>query len=219
LNWANPGTQRPWICQDAALPVAEQVRRRVLAVRAFHAARPTDVTRYHRRGIEPLTYAEWCELVNECFLSRVTGTPLTAAVTRARDVQFDLIRDGRVYFCCDKNLLEQHDGYTLLFGSLSLLVVAIQIDNKYGTAFKDALRQRGEPVVFTCDIPMAMIEDNALAQLVAKLSESKTAVLDFHFSIPHALPAQFITSHYRPDRVVDAVYGRHIGATSQVAPA
>jgi len=217
LDWANPGTWRSGVCPDAAIPTAEQVRQRFHAVRAFHAARPTDVDRYYRRGIVPLTYAEWCELVDECFLSRLEDAALAGAVTRARDVQFDLIRDGRVFFCCDRRLLEECDGYTLLFGSLSLLAVAIQIDNKYGTAFKDALRLRGEPVVFVCDVPMALIEDDTLVRLGTMLYESRTALdaplPDLHFSIPNALPAEFITSHYRPDRVIDAVYGRHIGVT------
>jgi hypothetical protein len=214
LDCANPGSWRSWICQDAAIPQAERLRRRFHTVRAFHAARPIDKAQYYRRGIEPLKYAEWCELVDECFLSRIEDAALAAAVTRARDVQFDLIRDRRVHFCCDQRLLEERDGYTLLFGSLSLLAVAIQIDREFGTGFKDALRRRGEPIVFVCEIPTMMIDDDTLTRLVKALRDAvpPASLFDFHFDISHALPAKFITGHYTPRRVVDAVYGRHIEA-------
>jgi hypothetical protein len=159
-------------------------------------------------------------LIDECFLSQVNDALLAAAIMRAREVQFDMIRNGRVHFCCDPNLLEERDGYHLMFGSLSLLAVAIRIDKEFGTAFRNRLRHRGDPVVFVCDIPTAIIEDEVLARLVSCLYETASAMnesglsllMSHHFSIPIALPAGAIVSHYSPQRVVDAVYGLHIGA-------
>jgi len=213
LDWAEPDTWRPFMFLETAADTVGRLRERFRALRSFHAARPLDVTPYYRRGIAPLTREQWFALVDECFLSGAKDAALVAAVRHARDVQFDLIGDGRVHFCCDPHLLEQRDGYHLLFGSLSLLAVAIQIDKAFGTEFKDALRLRGNPVVFVCDIPLALIEDEMLADLVAELRKAinGTAPLGFHFSIPRALPASCITSHYAPGVVIDAVYGRHIG--------
>jgi hypothetical protein len=208
----------------SAFDAAGWVRTRFRALRSFHAARPTDIARYYRSGIEPLTRARWHDLVDECFLSQVSDPGLAAALLRARDVQFDMIRNGRVHFCCDERLLEERDGYTLLFGSLSLLAVAIRIDKEFGTDFKGALRHRGDPVVFVCDIPTAMIEDDALARLVTCLREADARMresgrpsspLGFHFSIPRALSREAIVAHYSPQRVIDTVYGRHIGIGEQ----
>ena len=140
-------------------------------------------------------------------------------------MQFDLVHGdgGRVHFCVDEHLLEARDGYTLLYGSLSLLAVAIQIDQRFGTRFKAALRERGDPVVFVCDIPLPLVEDAVLVDLVAGLAEahahaaetgSLPSPLGVHFSIPCALPAAAIVGDHRPRYVVDAVYGHHIGVRS-----
>lgn len=224
LEWARPDIWRPWVRAEMSAPrpaadIAARLRTRFRALRSFHAARPTDTATYYRDGIVPLSRASWHALVDECFLSGVDDGTLAAEIMRARDVQFDMIRGGRVHFCCDQRLLEERDGYTLLFGSLSLLAVAIRIDKKFGTHFKSALRRRGSPVVFVCDIPTALIGDDTLARLVACLcgsdaQRSETAALSsplgFHFSIPGALPAQDVVGHYSPRRVVDAVYGQHL---------
>ena len=225
LEWARPEVWRPWVSSalTPGLPQTDVVRRlkdRFRALRAFHAARPKDIAPYYRCGIQPLSRGRWQELVAECFLSRVQSLALTAAIAQARDVQFDMVRAGRVHFCCDERMLEERDGYHLIYGSLSLLAVAIQIDKEFGTHLKAALRARGEPVIFVCDIPTAMVEDEVLARLVACLSEaharaaesgSPVAPPGLHFSLPGALPAGAIVGHRRPRYVVDAVYGHHLG--------
>jgi hypothetical protein len=125
-----------------------------------------------------------------------------------------------VHFCCDQRLLEERDGYTLIYGSLSLLAVAIRIDKQFGTDFKAVLRRRGDPVVFVCDIPLALVEDATLARLFDGLSQAHAQAssagavqspFGFHFSIPCALPAAAIVGHHPPRRVLDTVYGHHIG--------
>ncbi len=199
-----------------AAETAGRVRTQFHAVRSFHAARPTDITRYYRDGIEPLTRSRWHELVDECFLSQIDSAPVADAVVRARDVQFDIVAESGVHFCCDRRLLEERDGYTLLFGSLSLMAVAIRIDKEFATSFKEALRRRGEPTVFVCDVPTAIIADDVLANLIGALRAACGAPLfDFHFAIPCALPANAVIGHYRPKRVLDLVYRQHIGGAEQ----
>lgn len=234
LDWSEPNVWRSWLSREAAPPLADaetarRVRSRFGALRAFHGTRPTDIASYYRHGIEPLSPARWCALAAECFPSRGDDPALTAMIARVCDVQFELVRrEGeRVHFCCDERLLEQRDGYHLLYGSLSLLAVAIQIDKKLGTDFKAALRARGEPVVFVCDVPTTLIEDEVLVRLVADLRAALAHAgeggalptpLGFHFSLPEALPPAAIVGHNRPRFVVDAVYGHHIFPEAVAGP-
>jgi hypothetical protein len=224
LDWCEPNTWRPWIARQlsdgAAAQAAERARQRFTALRAFHAARPVDTESYHRKGIAPLDRAGWSDLVEECFLSQVSDPQLVAAILQARDTQFELA-DGRIHFTFDERLLNERDGYTLIYGSLSLLAVAIRIDKQFGTDLKSTLRARGEPAVFVCDVPLELIEDHELVGLLSSLHEAHVhakasgalpSPFSFHFSIPYALPPRAVVGHHRPDRVMDIVYGHHIGA-------
>ena len=157
--------------------------------------------------------------MQECFLAHIDDPAIAAAIVQAQDVQFDLVRQGRVHFCCDETLLEVRDGYHLIYGSLSLLAIAIQMDKRFGSDLKGALRRRGQPVIFVCDIPISLIEDETLTSLVAALRKADASrrrsgllpsPLVFHFSIAHALEAAAIVEHHRPRYVVDSVYGHHI---------
>jgi hypothetical protein len=123
-------------------------------------------------------------------------------------------------FASKVSLLTERDGYSLTYGSLSLLAVAIRIDKEFGTDFRAALRQRGEPVVFVCEIPMGLLEDDALDRLLAALCQAHSSTgerrtlslpVGVHFSIHCPLPSKAIVSHHRPHHVIDTVYGKHIG--------
>jgi hypothetical protein len=224
LDWARPDIWRPWISGEtvAGRPkdAARRLTERFHALRSFHAARPTDTASYYCCGIRPLSRARWHELVEDCFLSRTKDPNMAAAISRACEVQFEMVSGGRVHFCCDERLLEARDGYSLIYGSLSLLAVAIRIDREFGTDFKSALRQRGEPIVFVCEIPMGLLEHDVLDRLFAALCKAHTyagekgapaSPFGFHFSIPSALPPESIVGHHRPHYVFDAVYGKHLG--------
>jgi hypothetical protein len=226
LDWSQPDVWRDWIAGEtadglASAQAARRLRARFPVLRSFHAARPADPRPYYRSGIVPLTRERWHALVEECFLGRAEDAGMAAAIRRARDVQFEMVRDGRVHFCCDERLLAERDGYHLLYGSLSLLAVAIRIDKEFGTDFKAVLRQRGDPFIFVCDVPTALVEDEALSRLVACLRQAHRSMgesgshgspLGFHYSICQALPSAAIVRHFRPNRVIDTVYGYHIGA-------
>jgi len=110
-----------------------------------------------------------------------------------------------------------HDGYHLIYGSLSLLAVAIRVDRAIETDFKTALRRRGEPTIFVCDVPTAETGDVQLAELARCLrrrvqNPGVDPLLNFRFSIGCALPPAAILGHFHPRRAKDSLYGHHIGA-------
>ena len=224
LEWARRETWQPWLmraCDQGLMGPAlvRGLREEFQTLRSFHAARPVDVAHYYQNGIVPLTKAGWHALVAECFLSQTNDPAVARAITQARDVQFDLIRDGGVHFCCDERLVLELDTYQLIHGSLSLLVVAARTDNACGTDFKSGLRRRGRPVVFACDVPLALIADETLVALLAGLDammDSAAALAgspwDFRYAIASALPAAAVVDHHEPRYVPDLVYGHHISS-------
>lgn len=222
LEWARPATWRPWVARarDRRLmgpALVRALRARFQSLRSFHSARPVDVAAYYRNGIVPLTAAAWHDLVAECFLSRTTDPTVRDVIERARDLQFTMIRDHGVHFCCDERLILELDTYQLIHGSLSLLVVAARTDKACGTDFKSILRQRGRPAVFACDVPMALIDDDTLARLLADLTAmidrapgSIAPAWDFRYAITSPLPPEAVVDHHEPQHVPDLVYGHHI---------
>ena len=229
FDWAKPEEWHPILAAARERPGARvgtrEMRALFPAVRAYHAARPLSPATYLAQGIRPLTAESWQNLVAECFLAN-EPPPVTAAIRAAASRQFALVgegmgpRTGRVHFCADARLLTERDGYHLLYGSLSLLAVAIQVDNALGTDLKSTLRQRGVPTVFVCNVATALMTDGDLAQLASHLMRALdhgTAIgpetlLGCHFSIQGKLPPTAILAKFHPERVVDWVYGRHIGA-------
>jgi hypothetical protein len=224
LEWARPQIWRPWLVAQCAVGITgpvlvQSLRARFKTLRSFHAARPLDTATYYRGGIEPISDARWRALVAECFLAHTTDPVLAAAIDRARDVQFEIVQGTGVHFCCDRRLILELDTYQLIYGSLSLLVVAARIDKAFGTDFKSVLRQRGRPSVFVCDVPLALIADATLAELlsrlIAVLRGADTAIgaeppWDFRYSIASALPPAAVVGHHQPLHVPDLVYGHHI---------
>jgi hypothetical protein len=219
LEWARPESWRPFIAGALERGIAghtlvQELRATFLTLRSFHSARPVDVASYYRNGILPLTRAGWHALVAECFLSNTTDPVVITMIARARDLQFELVQDGGVHFCCDERLILELDTYQLIHGSLSLLVVAARTDKACGTDLKSALRRRGRPAVFVCDVPFALISDDVVAELVAGLMAhdptSATRPWDFRYEIQSALPPTCVIDHYEPRCVPDLVYGHHI---------
>ena len=135
------------------------------SVRCFHATRATEIASYYRHGIRPLTLDYWHEIVDECFTRAIVDPSVLSHLRVVRDRQFSTGQDGQVHFCCDDALLKHRDGYHLVYGSLSLLAVAIQIDKKFGTDFDPCFRAKGVPVIFVCDVPMDRIDDASLEVL------------------------------------------------------
>lgn len=223
LEWAKPETWQPFVARALEQGVTghalvRALRAEFLTLRSFHAARPVDVACYYRDGIVPLTKAEWHALVVDCFLSHTTDPAVVRAIMQARDVQFDLIRGGGVHFCCDERLILELDTYQLIYGSLSLLVVAARTDKACGTDFKAVLRRRGRPVVFVCDVPLALISDAVLTEFLSGLLASDASHTgppwDFRYAIASALPAAGVVDHHEPVHVPDLVYGHHIAPDS-----
>ena len=195
------------------------MRAQFSALRAYHAARVRDVSSYLLRGVRPLTQADWQDAVNDAFLADDPPIPVAAMVRDAAATQYEWLRDRgrRVHFFADRRFLIERDGYHLIYGSLSLLAVAIRVDNALGTDFKTALRRRGEPTIFVCDVSTADIEDGDLAELARRLhwrvqNPDVDSLLNFRFSIGRALPPAAVLGCFHPQRAKDVLYGNDLGA-------
>ena len=227
FDWADPAQWKPvitsasWFMERSLddRKLAADMRTQFAAVRAYHAARPRDVPSYRLRGIHPLTPDDWQAAVDDAFLADDPSMSVVSMVRDAAAAQLEWLRESgsRVHFFADARFLTERDGYHLIYGSLSLLAVAIRVDHAIETDFKTALRRRGEPTIFVCDVPTAEMGDVQLAELARCLrrrvqNPGVDPLLNFRFSIGCALPPAAILGHFHPRRAKDSLYGHHIGA-------
>ena len=224
FDWAVPAQWKPAIAslfpeRSDDKTLAAEMRAQFSALRAYHAARPRDVSSYRLRGIRPLTRDDWQDAVYDAFLADDPTLSVVSMVREAAATQLDWIRNSgsRVHFFADARYLTERDGYHLIYGSLSLLAVAIRVDNALGTDFKTTLRRRGEPTIFVCDVPTVEMEDVHLAELARCLrrrvqNPSADPLLNFRFSIGCALRPADILGHFHPQRAKDVLYGHDMGA-------
>ncbi len=228
FDWAVPAQWKPFIENASRLfarsaddgTLAAAMRAQFSFLRAYHAARVHDVSSYRLRGIRPLTQGDWEDSVYDAFLADDPPVSVVSMIRDAAAAQLEWLRDrgSRVHFFADVCYLSERDGYHLIYGSLSLLAVAIRVDNALGTDLKSALRRRGEPTVFVCDVPTADMEDAQLAALARGLHRrlqdpDADPLLNLRFSIGCALPPTAIVHHFHPERAKDSLYGQHIGAS------
>jgi hypothetical protein len=228
FDWAAPAQWNPviesarWFADHSVADetLAMEMRDQFSALRAYHAARVRDVSSYRLRGIRPMTQNDWQDAVEDAFLVDDPPMSVVSMVRDAAATQYEWLRDhgNRVHFFADARYPIERDGYHLIYGSLSLLAVAIRVDNALRTDFKTALRRRGEPTIFVCDVATADMEDSDLAELARRLhrcvqNPGIDPLLNFRFSIGRALPAAAILGDFHPQRAIDSLYGHHFGAS------
>ena len=195
------------------------------AVRLFHGCRPTDVTSYYARGLEPLD----CAVADALALSvygdgafpEVTADEVRCAIA---DVGSDL-RQGRVYFCFDARELVERCGHYLIYGSEYLCSVGASLIRQrrlrdgWATDYRQALTRRGTPTLFACDLPWALVPAFVRSEIAGALVEgvaaaqgtpetalrvpSRVPIDGSGFWVPARVPPTCLAGHVHPARIPD----------------
>jgi hypothetical protein len=137
------------------------------AIRAFHCARPRDVQSYYQYGIRLLDAAEQNEVIREIFLSGDFPEVTAAQVDEAIQYVGPELRHGRVYFDAHERELVESCGHYMLYGSEYVTAVAAHIQGPRD--YRQALKTRGTPTVFVCDVPIAAMHSDALEEFAGSL--------------------------------------------------
>lgn len=200
---------------DSKELLADRLKRRFAAFRAFHGTRADDLGAFYAKGLLPLDPDAAHLRAKEIFLGgdfpELTPEALEAAI---REVGTDT-REGRVYFDGNEQLLIEDCGHYMLYGSEYVVGIAAHL--KGPRDYRQTLKRRGEPVVFVCDVPFALMGHGtllefagmALASVFQELLDGSDYQPDQSqgagFSIRQALPRECIAGHYHPVIIRDPI--------------
>jgi hypothetical protein len=138
----------------------QRLRDRFFAIRAFHGARVLDTASYYENGLLPLAGANFENLARKLFLSsefpEITEENLESAISSAGREG----REGRLYFeACERHLID-FCGHYMLYGSEYVCAIAANLMG--ARDYRQALKKRGTPTIFECNIPLSLISEGQL---------------------------------------------------------
>jgi hypothetical protein len=148
-----------------------QIGQRYDALRAVHGTRTSDVERFYREGLRPLDPAVAHEQAREIFLSgRFPELDEGRLVEAIRAVGTDL-REGRVYFEANEQMLIDLAGHYMLYGSEYVLAIAARLAERGRYDYRQVLKARGAPTLFICDVPLRLIAPRLLSEFAGNALE------------------------------------------------
>ena len=184
-------------------------------VKAFHGCRPLTVRSYYESGILGQNRGKITEQFKSVF-SDVDDALLEEAI---RDLEDRGHReDGKVYFVCDDQDLIESCGHYLIQGSEYIMAMATSLYRLSGRQedYRLRLREIGIPTVFEVDIPLEVIPNYQISEVVgAILATWGTLNLfpddyykqDMSFVIHDDLPPRCIIGHSHPEKILDPHFG------------
>jgi len=118
-------------------------------------------------------------------------------------------REGVVHLALDDVFLIQRCGHYLIYGSETMQGIAANLQRRTGRDAFGALRSRGIPTIFVCELPLQLLDPGDVLALAAtsltKALESTIAghpppsSIDFTLTLKKAVPPHYIVRHYHPD--------------------
>ena len=203
---------------DSKRLMAERLLGRYDDLRCCHATNTGDVGTYYEKGLLPLDPEQAHKAARDIFLGsrfpELTHGEVDAAIARTRHG----MRAGRVFFEVNESSLIEECGHYLLYGGEYLTAIAANLGGPGRPDYRQALKGRGRPTVFICDVPLAVLGMTVLeaagvmlALIFEDLLEGDGYVPGSHrgfgFSISRHLPPEWIVGHHHPDRVRDPLVG------------
>lgn len=190
-----------------------RLRKHFRAIRAVHGTKTSDVTRFYREGLRPLNPEEFHVRARELFLGGRFPELDESCLQQAIRKVGSALREGRVYFEANEEMLVGDCGHYLVYGSeyLTALAAQIGVDRDY----RQALTSDGRPVVLICDVPLDLVSEATLSEFAGEslervfqeLLDGKKPEHSFlrgaGFCIRATLHPSCIAGHYHPAHVHD----------------
>jgi hypothetical protein len=201
------------IGSDPVAIIDQRFSSRFSKIRAYHGCAPTEIQSYYTNGILPLAAAAVNEQIRQEFLNsqypEITPEILAQAIS---ETGTDM-RKGRLFLALDaRSLLDC--GHYLRYGSeyrtgIAAAMFRITRVREYRLAFRD----RGKPTIFTCDVPIDIVDASDRAELIAKIvmvsisSRTDTEYvhypLDFTIKLGVPVAPTWVVTHTHPEGVRD----------------
>lgn len=194
---------------DSKFLMTQGLRKRYKFLRAVHGTRAEDVEVFYRDGLVPLVPESFHNQAREIFLSgqypELTEKSLQAAIAT---VGADL-REKRVFFEANEEMLIKQAGHYMLYGSEYLTAIAANLGDRID--YRQILKKRGLPTLFVCDVPIDFIAERTLQEFSGAALQIVFQELldgpDFQidrwrgagFYIQKPLPPGKLVGHYHPE--------------------
>lgn len=202
---------------DTKEAMAARLSERFEVVRACHATNTADVGTYYEQGIVPLDPEAAHQAARTLFLDGRFPELVAADVEKAIAGVGHGLRAGRVYFEANERMLLKQCGHYLLYGGEYLTAIAANLP-RYRD-YRQFLKERGQPTMLICDVPLTALGGATLLELAGKslelmfqaLLDGRDYVPDPHrgcgFCIRGRLLPERIVGHYQPFHVRDPLLG------------
>lgn len=178
-------------------------------LRLFHACRPTDPSVYYREGIRRYDRTV-LDRARAMFSAQGIPEEVVEAAIGATDFR---LNDGRVFLALDGEHLIQDAGHYLIYGSESVMAVGAELIRRGFPNAQRALRSVGRPALFTCDVPMSLLDFAARRELALTLYDAfrrrrgriprHVGCVDHTVVLRVDVPAESIREHVLPTTIPD----------------
>jgi len=203
---------------DTKVAMAEALSQRFSAIRAYHATSVLEPHTFLQHGLLPLDAHAHQQRAREIFLNGTYPELSSNLLEQAILVVGPDAREGRVFFEANEALLVGMCGHYLLYGSEYLTAIAASLPG--GRDYRQALKGRGKPTVFICDVPLAAIRSTTFLEFAGMALEFMFEHLltgcgcglnkyrGAGFSIRVPLDPSCVVGHYHPVGTRDPLTGR-----------
>jgi hypothetical protein len=193
---------------DTKVFLTERLIDRFQALRAVHGTRISDPSSFYRHGLLPLDPEVFHEHARTVFLNDDFPEITEAELKNAILAVGGQLREGRVWFEGNENLLVEQCGHYMLYGSEYLIAIAANLGQRRD--YRQALKATGKPTLFVCDVPLHFISGYTLQEFAGTALEMVfQELLDGHkfspdrwrgagFCIHKALPPSCLVGHCHP---------------------
>ncbi len=200
---------------DEALDLMySRLYRRFAKVRAYHGCAPANPETYYSKGILPLDIDAIHADVRQEFLNGSYPELSSEIVEKAIEIERPFASSDSVYLSLDSRTLIEDCGHYIRYGSEHRVGIAANLMRLTGARdYRLAFRDKGTPTIFVCDIPAAVIEEDAKRELLAMVivtaiecgsgGRYENDPVDFAIELHQPVKKEWITRHFHPTDVKD----------------
>jgi len=194
---------------DSKALLSERLRKRYKALRAVHGTRTTNIPKFYHDGLLPMVPELLHAQAREIFLGGEFPELTESLLQQAIEAVGSDLREGRVWFEANEEMLIAQAGHYMLYGSEYVTAIAAHLLGNRD--YRQVLKNYGKPTLFVCDVPLELISEGilrefaggALESVFQELLDGPEFVADrwrgAGFYIRKPLTAEHLVGHYHPD--------------------
>lgn len=194
---------------DSKALLSERLRNRYRALRSVHGTRTANIAAFYRDGLLPMVPELLHAQVREIFLGDEFPELTESVIQKAIEAVGSDLREGRVWFEANEEMLIAQAGHYMLYGSEYVTAIAAHLQGYRD--YRQVLKNSGQPTLFVCDVPLELISEGILKEFAGGALESVFQELldgpEFvpdrwrgaGFYIQKPLSAEHLVGHYHPD--------------------